>query len=410
MIECAIDLVKFADSPFVIERPADADVIADAATRILARSGLRLDFGAAKTTSAHAQTAAAAFPEGAALLDRGSGRILPDGAHKTAIVAGPTRAPASDDPACLMALQSWKMLGHSIVGSDKEQAALFAHVLAVRQGVPDSVLAEDQEATSRSEALGPRRGSISKSLLLLRSQRAKMEGARGFFNSDAEKIALLASSFSTRLSSDRHARMDALPVVQASLPAADNPFMRRGTSPQLGEAFPTHDEVADIPRFEERPYGSAPEGPSYLPDTFNETSKSTIQGIHPDLLKVVARAREMSKIDFEVVPKTGGIRTEALQRKLKAGGHSQAKIGRHTIGYAIDLVPVRNGRIDFKDMNGFEEIRNAMAKAAEELDVPIQWGGNWKKLVDKPHFELDRKVYPLPGEEADPSALQVAFR
>lgn len=410
MIECAIDLAKFTDSPFVIERPADADVIADAAPRILARSGLRLDFGAAKTTVAHAETATAAFPGNAAMLDRGTGRILPDGVYRTAIVAGPSRALASEYPACLMALQTWKMLGHSIAGANKEQASLFAHIMAVRQGVSDRILAEDQEATSRNEALGPRRGSISQSLALLRSQRAKMEATRGFLASDAGEISGLAANFSTRLSSDRHARMDSLPVAQASLPAADNPFARRGTSPLLGEAFPTHEEVAEIPRFEERPYGSATHGPSYLPDTFNEASKQTIQGIHPDLLRVVARVRELSKIDFEVVPKTGGIRTEALQRKLKAGGHSKAKIGRHTISHAIDLVPVHNGRIDFKYMKGFEEIKTAMAAAAEELDVPIQWGGNWKKLVDKPHFELDRKVYPAPGEEADPSALQVAFR
>ncbi len=410
MIECAIDLVKFADSPFVIERPADADVIADAATSILARSGLRLDFGASGTTAAHAETATAAFPDNAALIDRGTGRVLPDGSHRTVIVAGPARAPVSEDPTCLMALQTWKMLGHSIVGADKERASLFAHIMAVRQGIPDRILAEDQENTSRNESLGPRRGAISMSLEQLRAQRARMEGARGFLASDTGKISMLAASFSTRLSSDRHARMDALPVMQASLPATGNPFARRGTSPLLGEAFPTHEEVAEIPRFEERPYGSAPDGPSYLPDTFNEASKKTVQGIHPDLLKVVARARELSKIDFEVVPKTGGVRTEALQRKLKAGGHSRAKIGRHTIGHAIDLVPVRDGRIDFKDMNGFEEIKSAMASAAEQLDVPIQWGGNWKKLVDKPHFELDRKVYPAPGEEADPAALQVAFR
>jgi peptidoglycan L-alanyl-D-glutamate endopeptidase CwlK len=410
MIECAIDLVKFADSPFVIERPADADVIADAATRILARSGLRLDFGTARTTAAHADIAKNAFPDNAALLDRGTGRIVPDTSYKTAIVAGPARAPASSDPACLMAIQTWKMLGHSMAGSDKEKASLFSHIMAVREGVSGQILAEDQEATRRNEELGPRRGSISQSLEQLRAQRARMEGARGFFANDAEKISLLAASFSTRLSSDRHARMNSLPVVRASLPTAENPFARRGTSPQLGEAFPTQEEVAEIPRFEERPYGTASPGPSYLPDTFNEASKNTIQGIHPDLLRVVARARELAKIDFEVVPKTGGIRTEALQRKLKAGGHSQAKVGRHTIGHAIDLVPVHNGRIDFKDMKGFEEIKNAMAAAAEEFDVPIQWGGNWKKLVDKPHFELDRKVYPAPGEEADPSALQVAFR
>jgi hypothetical protein len=33
-----------------------------------------------------------------------------------------------------------------------------------------------------------------------------------------------------------------------------------------------------------------------------------------------------------------------------------------------------------------------------ELCAPAD-GSNWKKLVDKPHIELDRKVYPAPGEE-----------
>jgi peptidoglycan L-alanyl-D-glutamate endopeptidase CwlK len=61
-------------------------------------------------------------------------------------------------------------------------------------------------------------------------------------------------------------------------------------------------------------------------------------------------------------------------------------------------------------MKGFDAIRDAMEVAANELGVPIQWGGNWKKLVDKPHFELDRKVYPGPGEEHDSDAVMTAFR
>jgi hypothetical protein len=32
--------------------------------------------------------------------------------------------------------------------------------------------------------------------------------------------------------------------------------------------------------------------------------------------------------------------------------------------------------------------------AAEELGVALDWGGDWKKFKDGPHFELDRNVYP----------------
>jgi hypothetical protein len=34
----------------------------------------------------------------------------------------------------------------------------------------------------------------------------------------------------------------------------------------------------------------------------------------------------------------------------------------------------------------------------------------WKRLVDKPRFELDRKVYPGPNEDADPGVVMTVFR
>jgi len=298
------------------------------------------------------------------------------------------------------------MLGHVLSGSDLEKAALFAHVLAVRNGIPSAILEEDRAAIEAAETQGPRRGTISTSLRLLHDQRERMEAAQGFMTADAVRISLLVERFTAALPQGRHDKKR--PVSpEANLEAG---LERRGTSPQLGEAYPTASDLDELPRFEERPDGTAEQGPGYLPPTFNAASRKTAQGVHPDLLMVVARARELSDVEFEVVPKTGGVRTEALQRKLKAAGKSRAKIGRHTIGHAVDLVPTRDGRIDFKDMKGFEAIKNAMAQAAEELNVPIQWGGNWKKLVDKPHFELDRKVYPAPGEESDPASLKVAFR
>jgi peptidoglycan L-alanyl-D-glutamate endopeptidase CwlK len=100
-----------------------------------------------------------------------------------------------------------------------------------------------------------------------------------------------------------------------------------------------------------------------------------------------------------------------MQAALKAAGRSKAKVGLHTVGHAIDLVPVdAKGNIDFDSDRGFEAIKVAMQQAAEELNVPIRWGGNFRSIVDKPHFELDRKVYPIPGDRPDPNSLLLAFR
>jgi hypothetical protein len=34
------------------------------------------------------------------------------------------------------------------------------------------------------------------------------------------------------------------------------------------------------------------------------------------------------------------------------------------------------GRIDFSNMKGFDAIKDAMEQPANELNVPVQWGGN----------------------------------
>jgi peptidoglycan L-alanyl-D-glutamate endopeptidase CwlK len=42
----------------------------------------------------------------------------------------------------------------------------------------------------------------------------------------------------------------------------------------------------------------------------------------------------------------------------------------------------------------FFKIAAAMKAAALLERVPIEWGGDWKKFRDGPHFQLPRKAYP----------------
>jgi peptidoglycan L-alanyl-D-glutamate endopeptidase CwlK len=36
---------------------------------------------------------------------------------------------------------------------------------------------------------------------------------------------------------------------------------------------------------------------------------------------------------------------------------------------------------------------DAMKLAAEQLDIPLEWGGDWISFQDGPHFQLPRKQY-----------------
>tara|TARA_B110000879_G_C10937729_1_gene418564 strand:+ start:143 stop:466 length:324 start_codon:yes stop_codon:yes gene_type:complete len=106
------------------------------------------------------------------------------------------------------------------------------------------------------------------------------------------------------------------------------------------------------------------------------------------MVAVVKRAIEITGVDFTVIE---GLRTVERQRKLLNDGKSTTMNSRHITGHAVDMVP---WPVDWNDLERFEVMSEAMKTAAEELEIPIVWGGDWKSFYDAPHFELDRKVYP----------------
>ena len=117
-------------------------------------------------------------------------------------------------------------------------------------------------------------------------------------------------------------------------------------------------------------------------------SLQNLSGVHPDLVAVVKLAISITEQDFTVIE---GIRNINRQRELFKAGKSTTMNSRHITGHAVDMVP---WPVDWEDLERFEVMSEAMKTAAEELDIPIVWGGDWKSFYDAPHFELDRKTYP----------------
>lgn len=119
-------------------------------------------------------------------------------------------------------------------------------------------------------------------------------------------------------------------------------------------------------------------------------SKSRLVGVHPDLVKVVSRAIELTDVDFIVLE---GVRTAARQAELVKSGASQTLKSRHLTGHAMDLGASVGGHIRW-DWPLYHKIAAAVKAAAEELQVPIEWGGDWKTFKDGPHYQLPWKKYP----------------
>ncbi|MFV3077510.1 M15 family metallopeptidase [Niveispirillum fermenti] len=148
------------------------------------------------------------------------------------------------------------------------------------------------------------------------------------------------------------------------------------------------------------------------------TSLSRLDGVHPDLVRVVKRAITVSDVDFSVVE---GLRTVLRQRELVAAGASQTMASRHITGHAVDLAPLVGGALRW-DWPLVHRVAAAMRTAGRLEQVPLRWGGAWdvpltdtgdagpeevsqgyaarrraagaRPFLDGPHFELPAHLYP----------------
>jgi peptidoglycan L-alanyl-D-glutamate endopeptidase CwlK len=119
-------------------------------------------------------------------------------------------------------------------------------------------------------------------------------------------------------------------------------------------------------------------------------SNERLHGVHPDLIKVVRKAIEITSVDFTVLE---GLRTRERQAQLVKAGASRTMNSRHITGHAVDLGAYVNGEVRW-DWPLYNKIADAMKTASHELGIPIVWGGQWITFKDGPHFELDRSKYP----------------
>ncbi|MGB7925246.1 MAG: peptidoglycan-binding protein [Pyrinomonadaceae bacterium] len=124
----------------------------------------------------------------------------------------------------------------------------------------------------------------------------------------------------------------------------------------------------------------------------NPSSESRLKKIHPELanrVRMLIDKLAQGGIQLEVVQ---GMRTIAEQDALFAQGRSKpgnvvtnARGGQsnHNYGLAVDLVPFTNGKPNWLAPNSIW-----MALGSEAESLGLEWGGSWKKFLDRPHVQL----------------------
>ena len=111
----------------------------------------------------------------------------------------------------------------------------------------------------------------------------------------------------------------------------------------------------------------------------------------PTLRLLMIEAIKDTPIDFTVLET---VRTLEKQKEYYAKGTTKTLKSRHipdtnASGYseAADIAPYP---VNYQDIERFKKLSEHIKKKANQLGIPITWGGDWKSLVDMPHYELKR--------------------
>ena len=133
--------------------------------------------------------------------------------------------------------------------------------------------------------------------------------------------------------------------------------------------------------------GEAAAPPPHRAAMLTARDRKRLAGVHPDLIRVVERAR--LDVEFYV---SEGVRTVERQREMIAQGVSKTMNSRHLTGHAVDLYPVSDVPVPAMTGRDLAPVVSAMRRAAAAEGVRLVHGADWG--WDHPHHDLERREYP----------------
>ena len=124
-----------------------------------------------------------------------------------------------------------------------------------------------------------------------------------------------------------------------------------------------------------------------------------LQRVHPLLAVIVVTAYQRYRIlrPDRTIRVTDGYRTEAAQRRYVALGESQTLNSYHLRGLAVDLAILTADRTTaIWDLEAYRHLNEVMQRAAKQYSATLTWGGDWIKLRDGVHWQLEHVLPTYP--------------
>lgn len=137
---------------------------------------------------------------------------------------------------------------------------------------------------------------------------------------------------------------------------------------------------------------------------FSRSSKKNLKGCKESVINLANRAISKSKYDFGI-PQYGGLRTAQEQNNLF---HKIPKVTHldgfkrksyHQTGWAFDIFIFHDGKACWDCIEKYKAVWKVIEtefylmkkEGLFEKNQFIEWGGNWIRFKDYPHFQIVKK-------------------
>ncbi len=122
---------------------------------------------------------------------------------------------------------------------------------------------------------------------------------------------------------------------------------------------------------------------------FSQKSLDKLNSIDPKLKFLAEEVLKISPFDFAI---TEGFRDRATQNKYFCEGKSKCDgintLSKHQQGLAIDIMVYDENAKATWQQKYYYQVAGIFKAMAKKNNISIRWGGDFKSIVDMPHFEL----------------------
>ena len=127
----------------------------------------------------------------------------------------------------------------------------------------------------------------------------------------------------------------------------------------------------------------------------SKRSLRRLKGVEPILVAILVEGIKDSPFDFGI-PQHGGFRTESEQNLLYKQRPKVTNIdgirrkSYHQTGRAFDIFAFVDGEATWEPKYYAPIARHLQKIAKERYNVILEWGGDWNRFIDLPHFQIKK--------------------